>query len=170
MPSPAAPETIHTMAEAVEDRDGSGAEAGPGAGRRLAGIGLVLAMVVGSVTLWIGSPLFWLWLCSSLLTTQPSMGPYGLMLAGIIATSIVIAKLLAALNRRYAAVMGSSDVNLHIAWLRGLGGEHEKRIRTVSVLDVVMVVSVLIAAIMLAVWFIVVQPTPPGVGPGPSKD
>lgn len=139
-------------------------------GTRLAGIGLVLAMVAGSVTLWIGSPIFWLWLCSSLLSTQPSMGPYALMLLGIVATSIVLAKVLAMLNRTYGRVMGSSELSLHIAWLRGLGGEHERRERTVSVLDVVMVLSVVIAAVGLAVWFFVVQPTPPGIGPGPSKD
>ena len=41
--------------------------------------------------------------------------------------------------------------------------------RPVTVLDVVMVVSVLLALIALAAWFVIVNPTPAGMQPGPSK-
>lgn len=126
-------------------------------------------MVLGSVTLWIANPVFWLWLAGRLQSTQPSMGPYGVMLLGILATAIGCAKLLGALNRRYALVMGDNTVNVHVPWARGLGGEHEKKLVKVTVLDVVMVLSVLIAAIALMAWFILVKPTPPGVGPGGFK-
>ena len=131
---------------------------------------IVAGMVLGSVVLWIANPVFWLWLTGRLQSTQPSMGPYGLMLLGILATAVGCAKLLAALNRRYALVMGDNSVNVHLPWARGLGCEHEMKLVKVTVLDVVMVLSVFIAAIALFVWFVIVEPTPPGVGPGPSKD
>jgi hypothetical protein len=98
------------------------------------------------------------------------MGPYGLMLLGILVTAIACAKALGALNRRYAVVTGKNTINVHLPWARGLGGEHEKRLLTVTVLDVVMVLSVLVAVIALVTWFIIVKPTPPGIGPGGFKD
>ncbi|MGH2761574.1 MAG: hypothetical protein ACRDL4_07070 [Thermoleophilaceae bacterium] len=40
-----------------------------------------------------------------------------------------------------------------------------------SVLDVVMVVSVLAALAAFGAWYVITNPTPPNVGgPGPSKD
>jgi hypothetical protein len=140
------------------------------AGDRVQAVAIVGAMVVGSVTLWIANPAFWLWVTARLQTTQARMGPYALMLLGVLVTAIACGKCLAILNRRYAKVMGDNTVRLHLPWARGLGGEHERELRTVTVLDVVMVVSVLVAAAALLAWFLIVQPAPPGVGPGPSKD
>jgi len=136
---------------------------------RARGAGLVAAMAVFSVVLWIGNPAFWLWLTAGLQSTQPSMGPYGLLLVGILATAIACAKVLGALNRRYADVMGDNTVNVHLPWARGLGGEHERALVKVTVRDVVMVLSVVIAAAALLVWFLVVEPSPPGVEPGGFK-
>ena len=138
-------------------------------GTYAAAIAIVVGMVVGSVTLWILNPMFWLWVTARLQTTQPSMGPYLLMLLGILATAIGSAKVLAMLNRRYAAVMGDNTVTIHLPWARGLGGEHEKKLTKVTVLDVVMTLSVIVAAIALLAWFVIVKPTPPGVGPGGFK-
>jgi hypothetical protein len=134
-------------------------------------VAIVALMVVGSVSLWIGSPAFWLWLTSRLQSgTQASMGPYGVMLLGILVTSVALAKALAKLNRLYARVTGTSGtIIIHLPWHRMRGAEHESRQRETTVLDVVMVTSVLVAALALAVWFFVVQPTPPGLEPGPAK-
>ena len=130
----------------------------------------VCGMVLGSITLWIGNPAFWLWLTSRLQTTQARMGPYALMLAGIITTAIVCAKGLGALDRRYARLKGTNVIYLHLPWARGLGGEHEKQLRPVTVLDVVMVLSVVVAGIALAAWFVIVNPSPVGLEGAPSKD
>lgn len=148
----------------------SRATSAPGSGARLSAAAIVVGMVIGSVALWVGNPILWFWLTARLQSTQPSMGPYALLVLGILVTAIVCAKLLAALNRRYAAVMGDNTVNLHLPWARGLGGEHEKQLRPVTVLDVVMVLSVVVAAIAIAAWFIIVNPAPPGVEPGGFKD
>jgi hypothetical protein len=127
-------------------------------------------MVLGSITLWIANPAFWLWVTSRLQTTQARMGPYALMLVGIITTAIVCAKGLGALDRRYARITGSNVIHLHLPWARGLGGEHEKQLRPVTVLDVVMVLSVVVAVIALSAWFVIVNPSPVGLEGAPSKD
>jgi hypothetical protein len=128
-------------------------------------------MVVGSVTLWIANPALWLWLTSHLQSgTQASMGPYLLLIVGIVITSVLLAKGLAALNRLYARVTGTAGtVVIHLPWHRMRGAEHESRQRETTVLDVVMVTSVVVAAVALAVWFFVVHPTPPGLEPGGAK-
>ena len=138
-------------------------------GRKVTAAAIVVTMMVGSITLWVLNPMFWMWLTGRLQRTQPSMGPYLLMLLGILATAIASGKLLALLNRRYAVVMGDNTVNIHLPWARGLGGEHEKKLIKVTVLDVVMTLSVVIALIALLAWFVIVKPTPPGVGPGGAK-
>ena len=68
--------------------------------RRLLGALLILLMAVGSVLLWIGIPVGWLYLASQLVDSpQPSMGPYVLVLVGIPATMIAMGKVLAILDR-----------------------------------------------------------------------
>jgi hypothetical protein len=136
---------------------------------------LIAAMAVGSVSVWVVNPLLWLWITSRLQSTQARMGPYALMLAGITATAIVGAKLLGRLNRKYGEVTGTTPtVHVIVPWRRSERGGRSQARETdgrlpVSVLDVVMVTSVAIAAVALALWFIVVKPAPPGVGPGGFK-
>lgn len=141
----------------------------PSASTRLPAAAIVCGMVIGSITLWIANPIFWFWVTGRLQSTQPSMGPYVLLLIGILVTAIGCGKLLGALDRRYARVVGSNVVNVHLPWVRGLGGEHERRLRPVTVLDVVMIVSVVVAASALVTWFIIVKPAPPGLEGSPSK-
>ena len=139
-------------------------------GTRLSAAAMVFGMVIGSLTLWIANPAFWLWLTGRLQTTSPSMGPYALMLVGILGTAIACGKLLGTLDRRYARVMGSNVINVHLPWARGLGGEHEKQLRPATVLDVVMILSVAVAVIALVTWFIIVKPSPAGLEGSPSKN
>lgn len=136
---------------------------------------LVAAMALGSVGAWVANPLVWLWITARLQSTQPSMGPYLLMLTGITATAVALGKLLAILNRAYGRASGGTpQVRVVMPWRRSLRGGRSRARETdgrlpVTVLDVVMVISVASAIIALIVWFVVVKPTPPGIGPGGSK-
>ncbi len=130
----------------------------------------VSGMVLGSLTMWIGNPAFWLWLTARLQSTQARMGPYALMMVGVIGTAIRRAQALGALDRRYERLRGTNVIYLHLPWARGLGGEHERHLKPVSVLDVVMVLSVVAAVIAFTTWFVIVKPVPAGLEPGPSKD
>jgi MFS family permease len=139
---------------------------------------LIALMAVGSVSMWVLNPVLWFWLTSHLQAraSQAQMGPYVLLLVGVVGTAIVLAKALAALNRSYGRLSGADPtVRIIVPWRRSLrdvrhgGGEDPGRL-PVSVLDVVMVLSVVAAIVAFAVWFLIVNPTPPGVGPGSSKD
>src|SRR5689334_12152749 len=142
--------------------------------------GIITLMLLGALALWIGDPVLWMWITSHLQArTQPSMGPYALMLVGILGTAIVLGKLLSRLNRFYGEVTGTAPtVKIIVPWRRSVrdarhGGSADEDSRVpVSLLDVVMVAAVLIAVIAFAVWFFVVQPTPAGLpgGPGGAKD
>lgn len=140
---------------------------------------IVTLMAVGSLALWVGNPLLWVWLTSHLQsdgTRAPSMGPYALLLLGVILGSVAIGKGLAALNRWYERATGSTPtVHVILPWRRSLrGGRSQKRETDgrlpLSLLDVVMVVSVIVAVAAFAAWFVITNPTPPNVGgPGPAK-
>jgi hypothetical protein len=122
--------------------------------RRLVGALLILLMAAGSVLLWIGIPVGWLYLVSRLVdSSEPSMGPYVLVLVGIPTTMIVVGKGLAVLDRTYARVTRTqARVRVQAPWHRSLRGDRSPA-RARSVLDVVMVASVALAVVCFAVWF-----------------
>src|SRR3954468_13195541 len=140
--------------------------------------GLIALMFLGALALWIGDPVLWMWITSRLQSgTQASMGPYALMILGIILTAVGIGKALARLNRFYGEVTGTAPtVRIVLPWRRsvrdarhGSGDDEDGRV-PVSLLDVVMVVAVMIGVLALLAWFFVVQPAPPlPGGPGGAK-
>src|SRR3954470_21136011 len=107
---------------------------------------LVGLMAVGSVLLWIGIPVGWLYLASQLTdSSEPSMGPYVLVLVGIPATMIAMGKVLAVLDRTYGRLTGAAQQGrLRPPGPRPLRGPRRPA-RGRSVLDVVMVTSVALA-------------------------
>jgi hypothetical protein len=123
--------------------------------RPFAKAALILLMAIGSILLWIGSPLFWLWLASQMQkdSQQGGFGPYMVVLFGIAITAVALAKGLQKLNRVYASVEGEDEpVRVIMPWHRSLRGENEGRAPR-TVLDVVMVVSVAIGAAAFGIWF-----------------
>jgi hypothetical protein len=122
--------------------------------RRLVAALLIALMAVGSVLLWIGIPVGWLYLASQLTdSSQPSMGPYVLVLVGIPATMIAVGKLLAVLDRAHGRVTHAAPRGrVQSPWHRSLRGDR-RPVRGRSVLDVVMVSSVALAVVCFAVWF-----------------
>jgi hypothetical protein len=116
---------------------------------------LIVAMALGSVALWIGSPIGWLWIASQMQTDSKGagFGPYLVVLVGIAVTAVVLAKGLQRLNRLYGVVAGDDEpVRIVLPWHRSLRGENEgKAPRTV--LDVVMVISVASGVVAMTIWF-----------------
>ena len=125
---------------------------------------LILLMIFFSLMLWIGIPLGWLFIGSQLVsTTQPSMGPYMVVGIGIVASVIVDAILLSRLHHAYQKVKGGdATVRVRMPWLRSMRGERTSG-RPTSVLDIIMVGSVALAAIAATLWFfLLAHPAPPG--------
>jgi hypothetical protein len=127
-----------------------------GPGQKATQVGLILLMALGSVTLWLLSPLFWIWLGSQMQkSSQPSMGPYLLVLVGIGLTTVVIAKLLGSADRAYGRVMtGGLTGRRRLPWNRSLRGERDVDAgQPPTVLTTVMVISVGLAGLLFIVWF-----------------
>jgi hypothetical protein len=126
------------------------------AGRALLAALLIALMAIFSVVLWLGIPIGWLYLASRIAkSSQPTMGPYVLVLVGIPASMVVVGKLLSRLNRTYGALTGAAPAaRTRSAWMKSLRGERDSA-RPRTILDVVMVWSVALALLCFAIWFFV---------------
>jgi hypothetical protein len=115
---------------------------------------LIALMAIGSVILWIGIPVGWLYLASRLVdSSQPSLGPYILIIFGIPITMFLFGRLLFTLDRVFERVTGrAAETEFRPPWLRSMRGERTVA-RRISVLEGVMIVSVGVAALAAAVWF-----------------
>ena len=138
--------------------------------------GLIALMAAGALAMWIVNPAIWLLITARMQSTQPTMGPYMLMLIGIILTCVAIGKGISVVHRHYERITGSiPTVRIIMPWRRSLrGGRSQKRETDgrlpTNALDVIMVLSVVLAVITFTAWYFVANPTPPNIGgPGPAK-
>lgn len=125
------------------------------AGTGVAKGALIALMAFGSIFLWIGIPVGWLWIGSQLQSDsgQASFGLYLGVLLGIIVSMVVTGKLLHGLNGVYGRLTGAETVRVRMPWHRSLRGEDEGRPPR-QILDVVMVVSVMSAGFVFLIWFL----------------
>ena len=117
--------------------------------------GLIALMAIGSVLLWLGAPIGWLYIGSRVQAASDGtgFGPYLLVIGGIAVSVVVLTKLLSALSRAYDRAAGQDEpVRVRLPWHRSMRGDDDSRPPR-SVLDVVMVVSVSVAVLAMTVWF-----------------
>jgi hypothetical protein len=121
---------------------------------KLAAAGLILLMALGSVFLWVAIPVGWLVIASRLTdSSQPSLGPYLVVIIGIPVSMFAVGRLLGRLNGAYESVTGKqATVRVQMPWHRSMRGEREDP-RPRTVLDVVMVCSVGLALFVFGIWF-----------------
>jgi hypothetical protein len=117
-------------------------------------IALLLLMAVGSVFLWIGIPVGWVWIASrTVKSSQPSLGPYVLVLLATPVSMWIWGKFLFRLNAVYSRMTGQThEVRAQLPWHRSMRGERVVS-RPTTVLDLVMIVSVSVALIAFGIWF-----------------
>jgi hypothetical protein len=115
---------------------------------------LILLMAVGSIVLWIGIPVGWVWVASrTVKSSQPSLGPYLLVLCATPISMWIWGKLLFRLNDVYSRLTGqTSEVRTQLPWHKSMRGERSSN-RPTTVLDLVMIVSVSVALTAFGVWF-----------------
>jgi hypothetical protein len=115
---------------------------------------LVLMMAVGSVVLWIGIPVGWVWVASrTVKTSQPTLGPYLLVLIATPLSMWLWGKLLFRLNDLYSRLTGQThEVRTQLPWHKSMRGERVTN-RPMTVLDLVMIISVSIALTAFGIWF-----------------
>jgi hypothetical protein len=88
------------------------------------------------------------------------MGPYALVFFGIVVSIICVVLLLAWLNRIYADLVGSTDIDAHrLRLIRSLSDERQP-MRNWSVMEAVILASVLAAGLAMLVWFFVAAGSP----------
>ena len=126
---------------------------------RVRAVALVLAMIVGCLSLWTLNPIFWLWLASQIDEGgPPSMTAVVVVLLGLVGTGIAIGKLLATLHASYREILGvRTTVKLRAPWSSSAAaahGKHRPRELELTVLDVILISSVLIVAGLYEYWFL----------------
>ena len=111
-------------------------------------------MALGSVAVWLVSPIAWLWIGSRMTdSTQPSLGPYVLVLVGMVLTAVVIGKFLGIVNRTHIRVTGrAQDKREPAKWNRSMRGERTPTTDR-GVLEQVMAISVSCALVLFGIWF-----------------
>ena len=131
------------------------------AGRSLAAMVLVVAMVIAALSMWTAIPLGWVWVGSQISNGQaPSGGPYMVVLVGIVISILIISWLLGRLNRIYVHLTGSRTVEpIRPAWLKSLRDSEGPRPYP-SVLETVIVTSVILAILSMTAWFFLLAGSP----------
>jgi hypothetical protein len=139
----------------VEVRDDAeGRSLGRTIAEKPAALMLIVVMALGSVGLWLVIPVAWIWFAShTVKTTQPTLGPYMLILFGVPISMFIVGKLLYRTNALYERITGqASEVRVQLPWHRSMRGERNAHRRT-TVLELVMMISVTIALVAFGVWF-----------------
>ncbi len=112
---------------------------------------VVLIMLIGSLVLWVGAPLLWLWLGSQIEGATSSLGAsIGAAFLGAVLTIILVAGVLSKLSNVYRANRQA----------RGLDDPGH------FVLEVVLVISAGVALLAFVVWFFFLagaEPLPIGI-------
>jgi hypothetical protein len=122
--------------------------------RHAGGAVLVLLMAVGSIAMWLVVPVAWLWVGSHMTkSSQPTIGPYLLVLAGTIVSMFALGKGLGILNRLHMRVTGRRDRRQQATWMKSMRGERRGATQDRGVLDGVMMISVSIALLLFGIWF-----------------
>jgi hypothetical protein len=132
-----------------------------GLARSIAASLVFLAMLLAAFSLWTAIPLSWVYIASKLSQTQfPSGGPYAIVAAGFVATVLVVAWLIGRLNDLYIRITGTNRVSaVRPAWLKSMrdsGGMQS----SVTVVEAVLMGSVLLAGLALTVWFFLLAGSP----------
>lgn len=116
----------------------------------LAAVLVVAIMVVGSLVLWVGTPLLWLWIGSQIQAHTSLGAAIGATFIGAVLTIVLVAATLAKLSNFYRAnciARGLTDPG-HV------------------VLEIVLVVSASLSLVAFVVWFFFLagaEPLPVGI-------
>jgi hypothetical protein len=123
---------------------------GRGASTKAAEYALVALIFLGSLVMWIGLPVGWLWLVTRLADHYPDA--YAGALFGCPVTMVLFGLLLARLDALHLRISGGHASRSRTAWLKSLSGDRRAR-QPRTVLDTSMVVSVVLAILTIAVWY-----------------
>ncbi len=111
-------------------------------------------MAIGSIAMWLGVPIGLIYAVSKMVSsTQPSLGPYMIILFGVPLGMTIIGKCLGSLDRYYIRRTGGIQERYRAGWLKSMRAER-KGGSNWKVLDVVMIWSVTTAGAAMGIWFL----------------
>ena len=122
---------------------------------------VVIAMLLAALSLWTAIPLSWIYIGSKVSHTQfPSGGPYMVVAVGIVISVLVVAWLIGRLNSLYVRITGSNRLaSMRPTWLKSVRDTSSTTAPT-TVVEAVLMGSVLLAALALTVWFFILAGSP----------
>jgi hypothetical protein len=129
--------------------------------RGLAASVIFVAMLLAALSLWTAIPLSWIYIGSKVSNSQfPSEGPYIVVAVGIIVTIAVVAWLIGQLNRLYMRITGTNRLTpMRPTWLKSMG-DTTTPIGTTTVVEAVLIGSVLLAIAAFTAWFFLLAGSP----------
>ena len=129
--------------------------------RALAASVVFVAMLLAALSLWTAIPLSWIYIASKLSHTQfPSGGPYMVVAVGIVVSILIVAWLLGQLNSLYVRITGTNRLApMRPTWLKSMR-DTSPAAGTTTVVEAVLMGSVLLAALALTVWFFLLAGSP----------
>jgi hypothetical protein len=131
------------------------------AAKGLAASLIFVAMLLAALSIWTAIPLGWIYIGSKVSHTQfPSSGPYFVVAAGIVISVLLVAWLIGRLNRLYIQITGTNQVeSMRPAWLKSMR-DSSPRTGGTTVVEAVLMGSVLLAGATLTVWFFLLAGSP----------
>lgn len=138
---------------------------GPGSKRKphrtFAAAIVAVLMMFCALSLWTLIPLAWLWIGSQLADTQfPSVGPYAVTFFGAVLSILFVSWLLGLMNELFLKLTGSHTVEpLRPGWMRSMRDDAGLR-QPPTLLEFVIIGSVVIAFLALVVWFFTLAGSP----------
>jgi hypothetical protein len=131
------------------------------AGRGAAAGVVFLAMLVAAFALWTAIPLTWVYIASKVSHTQfPSGGPYAVVVLGFVGSVLFVAWLIGRLNNLYIRITGTNRLQpIRPTWLRSMRDTAPVQ-SSVTVVEAVLMTSVMLAALALTVWFFLLAGSP----------
>jgi hypothetical protein len=124
---------------------------------------IFVLMLLAALALWTAIPVGWIWIGSKVASTQfPAEGPYAIVAVGIVLTIVLDAWLIGRLNALYVNVTGTNRLApMRPSWLKSVrdtGGAPG----STTVVEAVMMGSVLLACLVFVAWFFLLAGSPIG--------
>jgi hypothetical protein len=132
-----------------------------GVARGLAASLIFVAMLITALSIWTAIPLGWIYIGSKVSHSQfPSQGPYFVVAVGILISVILVAWLIGRLNRLYVQVTGTNRLGpMRPTWLKSMR-DTSPQAGTTTVVEAVLMGSVMLAALCLTIWFFLLAGSP----------
>jgi hypothetical protein len=126
----------------------------------LAASAVFVFMLLTALALWTAIPLSWVFIGSKVSETQfPAEGPYAVVVVGIIITVVIDAWLIGRLNALYVRITGTNRLApMRPSWLKSMRDSGPAG--TTTVVEAVMMGSVLLAGLVFMGWFFLLAGSP----------